>query len=316
MIAHNDSLFLFFGEEQHEYIFSKIIVEYNLKQDKLILLDAKNSPFSRRCHVTLKLKNLVYLFGGDYDTVDSNETSCFNLDTHEWTQLDFSNSDQIPCTRRYHCGSVDEKNNTIYIFGGNHYMNGKRHFNDLWALKNNKWKELKINSNKKPECRRYSAMVSKDEFLYLFGGRNDKKRFGDFWKFNKINNQWHQIKASGTPPRPKSAHSLVVNGNSIYLFGGNYGQVSNRLFQYDISMNTWRLLDTYGGLPTPRYWHAATLNEENEMIIHGGYLKSNLDDFHKINLNSKKNEISVREKILQVDDFFNVLFVFKKKRIF
>ena len=310
MIHHNNNLYLFFGEAQEEYIFSKLIVKYNLNEDSITYIETKKSPFTRRNHITMKLKNFFFLFGGDYSTIDSNETSCFNLNTNEWNQIEFSKNDTQPSPRRYHCGAVDEKNETIYIFGGNHFTPQKKHFNDLWELKNNKWNEIKIIGNKKPEPRRYSAMVSNQEYLYLFGGRNDQKRFKDFWKFNKILNKWIEINAKGDCPNEISAHSLISNGNSLYLFGGRDKDISNKLYQYNISLNTWKILDTFGDVPTPRNWHASTVNDRNEMFIQGGFSNSNLDDFYKLNLNSKKNEKTQGDVMLEIEDFFDVLIVF------
>ena len=168
MIHHNNNLYLFFGEAQEEYIFSKLIVKYNLNEDSITYIEKKKSPFTRRNHITMKLKNFVYLFGGDYCTIDSNETSCFNLNTNEWNQIEFSKIDTQPSPRRYHCGAVDEKNETIYIFGGNHFTPQKKHFNDLWELKNDKWDEIKPIDDKKPSERRYSAMFHiKNTCIYL-----------------------------------------------------------------------------------------------------------------------------------------------------
>ena len=60
--------------------------------------------------------------------------------------------------------------------------------------------------------------------IFVFGGRMgtsiDEKLLNDLWMFDTDSKTWSEVEANGDVPSPRSFHSSVVIGESIYVFGG------------------------------------------------------------------------------------------------
>ena len=142
----------------------------------------------------------------------------YNLNKNEWSVIQFKNIEIVPSCRIYHCGCLCLDN--IYFFGGE-YLSDQQ-FDELWKLDlNEKWTNVEFNGNDCPEGRRYATMASKNEFLYLFGGRNEVKRFNDLWQFNTITSCWEEISTKGDIPKARAGHVSVLSENLMWIYGGN-----------------------------------------------------------------------------------------------
>eukprot|EP01080_Neovahlkampfia_damariscottae_P002529 gene2529-3234_t len=181
----------------------------------------------------------------------------------------------------------------LCIFGGKNHRRTYQ-LNDLhrYDLNNNKWEEVDVVGDK-PLPRRYINIVSKDNVIYLFGGRDEEERFNDLWKFDIGSSRWFEINAKGIKPKLRSAQTLNILGNSIYVFGGNTGNSSNELFEFHISTETWKEIEVYGEFLKERYWNASAITEKNELFIQGGWIDdpSDLDSGYFIELPSRKENM-------------------------
>ena len=67
-----------------------------------------------------------------------------------------------------------------------------------------------------------SAVVSKDQDFYVFGGWSDYKAKATIAKFNTATREWSQV---GTMKSARHGHSVISIGNSFMIVGG-IGQTS------------------------------------------------------------------------------------------
>ena len=281
LVYYKDSIFVLYGNSSDSKYFnhySTLITKFSLiKKTKFDKITFLTLMFSKHCHY----KNLVYFFGGRSFSGQVISTFCLNLDTYE--VIVAKTNGKEPNERLYHCSTIE--NEKFYIFGGE--TETDIHLNDLHSfdLKTMEWNEILPITKKKPEGRRYSSMVSKNNIIYLFGGRNDGYRMNDLWTFNISSEEWNLETTFGDIPNPMTAFSSVVQGNSIFYFGGNNGTTLNTLYEFYIPTNHWSLINVYGKIPIERYWHCAVVNN-NEMIIQGGFSEStlNIGDCWKIKL--------------------------------
>lgn len=79
-------------------------------------------------------------------------------------------------------------------------------------------------------------------------------------------------------PRRDHSSSLMKNGTLLLVYGGRndndesgkFGELSD-LIVYDISLNQWSCIGTFGFLPSPRWNAALAVSEQREQIyLFGG----------------------------------------------
>jgi hypothetical protein len=78
--------------------------------------------------------------------------------------------------------TIEKKKNTtkIVLFGG---TDGKKFLNDVWIYDPfDGWKEETFDKDKsRPEGRSHHSAIVRENRLYVYGGKNDKKTFSDLW---------------------------------------------------------------------------------------------------------------------------------------
>eukprot|EP00755_Sulcionema_specki_P023829 Sspe_Gene.79815::Locus_50150_Transcript_6_6_Confidence_0.400_Length_1386::g.79815::m.79815 len=90
------------------------------------------------------------------------------------------------------------------------------------------------------------------------------------------------------PPNPRSSHSAVLHGDSMYIFGGWERVVAkNDLYRLDLNTMEWycETSDTSNNhqrpanIPSPRRAHVA-FTANNRMFIFGGAMRENAQDYN------------------------------------
>eukprot|EP01080_Neovahlkampfia_damariscottae_P007577 gene7577-11901_t len=268
---HFESKFYFFCATNQIKYFNNLtlvfIYDEITKKSKRIFV---NTPNTCSHHIGTRHKNFIYLFG--------HTTLKFDTEKLKFIQM---NEKDLPEPSQYRC--LANVGNKCYIFGGqlssNFFIRDETLFNHLYEFDFDKevWNLIKPVGDIIPKERRYSSMVSKNENLYIFGGRDHDTRFNDLWKYNTITNRWNEIHPNGNLiPCKRAAHSMIMKEFSIFIFGGNGGDMNNELFEFDILKNEWKLIDVTGSIPS-RYWHVSFLDEmKNEMFVNAGW--TNDDD--------------------------------------
>ena len=78
---------------------------------------------------------------------------------------------------------------------------------------------------------------------------------------------WQKVVASGSPPRERRDHSLVTDGNTLFLFGGRSGdEALGDLWAYDLASGSWRELPE-GGRPPARFGHNAAYDQARSRML-------------------------------------------------
>ena len=230
----------------------------------------------------------------------ANNNSC-NLDVNA-TNIkfsDFSNKELVssnttfvdknpsgpPDAREGHSGALTDDNRLI-ICGG---RGSSGLLNDTWSYdtSNNSWTELHNGSGTAPSARQHHKCVYFDNTMYLFGGTidNNSDTSDQLWKLDLSSTPytWSAITPTGSKPTKRAQHILEIEGNQIYLFGGNSsGTTYDELWRFNTSSLEWDQLKTPTG--KKRYGHSSLLTADN-IYIFGGYDGSNyLNDIMKYNI--------------------------------
>lgn len=80
---------------------------------------------------------------------------------------------------------------------------------------------------------------------------------------------WRRVDVSGLLPPPRRDHSLVSDGERLYLFGGRGDQTYADLWAYDVAAGEWSELPPTG--PVARFGHnAAFYGASGRMLVFGG----------------------------------------------
>ncbi|OQS02125.1 hypothetical protein THRCLA_05483 [Thraustotheca clavata] len=83
--------------------------------------------------------------------------------------------------------------------------------------------------------------------------------------------RWERIETLGEGYSPRTGHTVVAYGSTLYVFGGTDRRRRQQdLFQFDIESCMWSQVDANGTLP-PRRSGALGVVHENNMYIFGGY---------------------------------------------
>jgi N-acetylneuraminic acid mutarotase len=303
IFTYNKKIYIFLGEEvdcQYAEQVSSSLNEYSFISKVSTI---KNIPLLKMFPTYFQKKNLIYIFGGFSKLTDFSDQFCemflFDLETSELKSLITKNP---PSYRRYHCSA--ELSDKFYVFGGEDDIN-RTSLNDLHCLdvKTLSWSLMISHNGKYPRRRRYASLVSVNNQLYLFGGRDEVERMNDMWEYDISLEHWTLLETYGEIPRPITCPTPVVQGHSIFYFGGNLnGESTNLLYEFHIPTSKWTLIQTFGDIPTCRYWNASVSSEFHEMIVHGGYdtfLKCNISDGYRILLPKRNKNLKMDVNLLR-----------------
>ncbi|GAM21816.1 hypothetical protein SAMD00019534_049910 [Acytostelium subglobosum LB1] len=159
----------------------------------------------------------------------------------------------------------------IFVFGGSRIQPCKRECSFLslssHSVKSNQmdllvynpvesdilWKPLLAVKGTPPSPRsdHSSASIGKD--IYYFGGSDDSVRpLNDLYVFHTEQLTWEKINTTGDTPAPRSGHSMIAIGKSIYVYGGGvwdkkkcWVNRNSQLFHLDTETWIWSEIKCY-----------------------------------------------------------------------
>jgi len=81
----------------------------------------------------------------------------------------------------------------------------------------------------------------------VFGGTNGIKTLNDLWRFDLKTKIWSEIKTDNPPEvkmaviQPRRSHTMVVDQDNVYLFGGiqDVTKEKNDIYIFSPEANTW-----------------------------------------------------------------------------
>ncbi|KAL5735137.1 hypothetical protein ACOSP7_032998 [Xanthoceras sorbifolium] len=114
--------------------------------------------------------------------------------------------------------------------------------------------------------------------IVVFGGLVDKRFLGDVVVYDIDNKIWFQPEciANGSDgqagPSPRAFHIAIAIDCHMFIFGGRYG--SKRLGDFwvlDTDIWQWSELTSFGDLPSPRDFAAASAIGNRKIVMYGGW---------------------------------------------
>jgi N-acetylneuraminic acid mutarotase len=204
----------------------------------------------------------IYVFGSPMQFGGWTRLSnLFRFSTSElkWEQLQVSGPDVywLPAEMV----SVD---NDLYVFRG-HESNHDLSVLFRFSTKDKEWIKLDAVLGTPPGARTSYGMVAVDRDLYIFGGYTRTGEGGrvaisnDLFRFSTKEQQWKELKVSGSPPRRRQFGMATV-GRDFYVFGGythtDAGDSnSNDLFRFSTTEQKWEKIQVSGTPPSARSFH-------------------------------------------------------------
>jgi hypothetical protein len=199
--------------------------------------------------------------------------------------------------------------NKLYLFGGfSGTVTG-----DFWVYspESTKWKRLDVTGM--VPCKRtgHSACMYGSKMIIFGGDSGSNEILNDLWEidlaqsqlqwlrlypYHTYNSQLHDINEG---PRPRYAHSAVVIGDSMIVFGGYGGMYLDECWQFDLTGEEgWtRIIAQHQNVssklkPSRRCYHSAiALPLDDSMLLFGGSNGQYLNDvwwFHLPTLRWRK----------------------------
>uniref|UniRef100_A0A2P2KHG1 Uncharacterized protein n=1 Tax=Rhizophora mucronata TaxID=61149 RepID=A0A2P2KHG1_RHIMU len=124
----------------------------------------------------------------------------------------------------------------------------------------------------------HTAVTIGKSKVVVFGGLIDKKFLSDIFVYDIENKLWFQPECSGSGsngqvgPLPRAFHIAVSIDCHMFIFGGRSG--SRRLGDFwvlDTDIWQWSELTSFGDLPSPRDFAAASSIGNRKIVMYGGW---------------------------------------------
>ncbi|KAF8395354.1 hypothetical protein HHK36_019300 [Tetracentron sinense] len=124
----------------------------------------------------------------------------------------------------------------------------------------------------------HTAVNVGKSMVVVFGGLVDKRFISDISVFDTENKLWFQPECTGNGsdgqvgPSPRAFHIAVAIDCHMFIFGGRSG--GKRLGDFwvlDTDIWQWSELTSFGDLPSPRDFAAASAIGNRKIVMHGGW---------------------------------------------
>lgn len=229
-------------------------------------------------------RNELVVFGG-YDTNWRADVHHLSLTTKQWSGGLESNP---PSPRRDYASALDAGGDRVLYFGGTVALNESQGLNvaDLWTRSldpQGEWTLLDAGMGagmgSKPGARHGSSAffdVQSGGF-YVFGGYGvgngpGQNWLNDLWRWDSSTG-WSPVAVSGPPPSIRMYTSIVYDaGRDGYVLFGGHPNYLNDVWVLQLRPSPqWTQMTPSGTPPSPRFNHAAVMDDTNDrMIVHGG----------------------------------------------
>ncbi|XP_032827478.1 kelch domain-containing protein 10 isoform X1 [Petromyzon marinus] len=172
----------------------------------------------------------LYVFGGTTGYVYNTDLHRLDLGTHEWVKLEPCNGrDEMPGERYRH--EIAHDDTRIYVLGGGtSWMAYPLDKINAYNLENNMWEEIMTKPHDKigfPAARRCHSCVQIGKDVFICGGYDGERIFGDLWRLNLGSFQWTKLPAE--MPEPAYFHCAAVTpAGCMYVHGGVVSIQENR----------------------------------------------------------------------------------------
>ena len=143
-----------------------------------------------------------------------------------------------------------------------------------------------------PEPRRSHVACTRGDEMFVYGGQSERGTFftEDVWVFNMKTSTWKQHKTKHHIPQCVKRSSAWLNGNQMFLFGGEnaLGKYSNDLCSLDLDTWEWTLHTTSGKKPSGRQHHVLWTIANNIIVFGGRGNEGYTNDTYHLNTHTMK----------------------------
>jgi len=272
---------LMFGGEHFDGDVTTIyndLYRWSVDKNEWKKIESLNTPPPRCSHQAVYYMNKVYVFGGEYSTLDQfhhyRDFWSLDLTTNVWTEL--TTTGEGPSARSGHRMQIWR--NFLILFGGFYEaLKDMRWFNDLYifSFQEMRWCSLSFKSGysiPKPRSGCQLAIHANEDVLYLYGGYSKEKNptqknegviHDDMWFINlkslagqSISKgldvshlQWSRLNKKGQAPSRRCGASMITYKNKAVVFGGvldeegkNHSITStfyNDMYAFDMDKKRW-----------------------------------------------------------------------------
>ena len=272
---------LMFGGEHYDGDVTTIyndLYRWSVDKNEWKKIESLNTPPPRCSHQAVYYMNRLYLFGGEYSTLDQfhhyRDFWSLDLTSNVWTEL--TTTGEGPSARSGHRMQIWR--NFLVVFGGFYEaLKEMRWFNDLYifSFQEMRWSLLSTKSGysvPKPRSGCQLAIHANEDVLYLYGGyskernptqKNEGIIHDDMWFINlkslagqsvskgldMSHLQWSRINKKGQAPSRRCGASMITYKNKALIFGGvldeegkNHSITStfyNDIFAFDMDRKRW-----------------------------------------------------------------------------
>lgn len=116
------------------------------------------------------------------------------------------------------------------------------------------------------------TVVSHEDKIYLWGGRDDESSCNTLYQFDVSTHTWRRPEVKGCIPYSRDGHSAAVKDDCMYIFGGweaDSEVYSQQIHLLNLKTFHWRLVTTTGESPSSRDFPTMTcLNDY--LYVFGG----------------------------------------------
>ncbi|PHJ24773.1 leucine zipper-like transcriptional regulator [Cystoisospora suis] len=237
-------------------------------------------PSRRRDSGAIVLSGRMYIFGGRSDTVLLQDLHAFDFLTERWTELETGGGKP---SARYGCVcAACSTYGILFVFAGSDSSGALR---DMYELDLNtlQWIETDQRGSV-PSAREGASSVQHRNFIYLFGGRDGERYFGDFFCFDMPTRLWTSIDTLPLPAPPlmDSDFSSSRHGaaDEEKVRPGAHGRVGDYGGEAETS--------SANGAPSPRYRHGAAAHRHCMYIFGGCNTEGLLNDLYVFNFDTRR----------------------------
>lgn len=182
----NGEMLMFGGEHfdgDHTEVYNDLF-RWNVEKNEWKQIESLNTPPPRCSHQAIFFKDKIYMYGGEYATLDQfhhyKDMWSLDLKTNIWTEIRCTGD--VPSARSGHRMAVWRS--YIVLFGGFYdALRDMRWFNDLYlfSLQEERWTQVSCKQNSQLPKPRSGAQLSIhpiEDNLYIYGGYSQEKVVG------------------------------------------------------------------------------------------------------------------------------------------
>ncbi|CEO94838.1 hypothetical protein PBRA_003651 [Plasmodiophora brassicae] len=216
---------------------------------------------------------LLYIFGGSgsqFGHTNLNDLYVLDLRLRLWRQMALHGEEILP---RYG-QSMTWHNGRLYIFGGTF---GREFSQDLFIVDTATGACRRMEQDGSAPTARYkhAAAIYNGSYMLVFGGAERQNyKLNDVAMLDLRTLKWTKLECTGTKPGGRFAHSMCIEGDTAFVFGGTDREAcQSDLYMLNLSTRIWTKVQcgAEGRSPRGRYFHGAILDSTTgKMIVWGG----------------------------------------------